>query len=46
MPRLDVAELGIGEAEALGHLGEKLLLVRMKHTVRLGDVEETFKYIL
>src|SRR5215813_5956313 len=44
--RLDVAELSIGESEALRHRSEKLLLVGMKHSICLGDVEETFKHIL
>jgi hypothetical protein len=38
--RLDVAELGVGETEALGDLPEELLLARMQRLVGLGDVEQ------
>jgi len=37
--RLNVAEFGLADAEALGDLGQKLHLARMQHLVSLGDVE-------
>jgi hypothetical protein len=46
MTRFDVAELGIGESKALSHLSKKLLFPWIKHTIRLGYVEETFKHII
>src|SRR5680860_1764561 len=44
--RLDVAELGVGEAETLGDLGKELLLSRMKLVVGLGDMEQTVEHVL
>ena len=37
--RLDVSELRVGHAEALGHACQKLLFARMQRLIRLGDVK-------
>src|SRR6478672_5679200 len=44
--RLDIGELRIADAEALGDLVQELLLARMQHVVSLGDVEQPFENVL
>src|SRR3990170_5301047 len=43
---LDVAELGVGETEALGDLPKELFLLGMQRLVGVGDVEQTVEHVL